>query len=154
MNRILFCAAMLIFLSGCQATQTEVSINTNTTEPKNSSLAEKSTEDNEAPNTEKTVKEFSLDVAQWSYSPERIEVNEGDTVIITAQSLDVPHSFTLPDFNDESRDNGTGGISVLLQKGQKEVITFVADKKGEFTYGCDVVCGSGHTTMKGVVVVR
>lgn len=101
-----------------------------------------------------TLKEFTVEVGQWYYSPDVLEVNEGDTVVITAKSVDVPHSFTLPDFNDESRDNGTGGISVLLQPGQEEVITFVADKKGEFVYGCDVVCGKGHTTMVGKLIVK
>jgi cytochrome c oxidase subunit 2 len=101
-----------------------------------------------------SIREFTVEVGQWYYSPDLLEVSEGDTVVITAKSVDVPHSFTLPDFNDESRDNGTGGISVLLQPGQEEVITFVADKKGEFIFGCDVVCGAGHTTMMGKLIVK
>lgn len=98
------------------------------------------------------VKTFDITVRQWEYEPNIIEVDEGDTVVIRATSEDVPHSFTLPDFSPQ--DDPGAGFNVLLNPGKTETTTFVADKKGEFMFGCDVVCGSGHTTMTGVVIAR
>lgn len=144
----------VLFFVGCQSVQTEKMTETKISEPEQSASVEEVVQSEVVENNSRAIQEFSVEVGQWYYSPNVIEVNEGDIVVITAKSVDVPHSFTLPDFNDESRDNGTGGISVLLQPGQDEVITFVADKKGEFVYGCDVVCGRGHTTMMGKLIVK
>lgn len=153
--------ASIALFTGCTQAKTEIS---NNSSDKSSEQATKTTsteadiknsalEEDISQFESSSTKEFTVEVSQWRYSPNVIEVHEGDTVIIHALSKDVPHSLTLPEFFDEGRENGTGGINVLLMPGEEEVITFIADKKGEFRFGCDVVCGSGHTSMHGTLKV-
>ena len=90
------------------------------------------------------TKEFNITAKQFEFSPSTITVNKGDTVIVNITSQDVQHGFALPDF----------GVNETVDAGQTTRIEFVADKSGEFTFFCSVFCGSGHSTMKGKLVVN
>jgi cytochrome c oxidase subunit 2 len=90
------------------------------------------------------VKEFSMTAKQWSFDPEVITVKQGDKVKLKINSVDVTHGFALPDFN----------VKVDLVPNKEEMVEFVADKKGEFTFFCSVMCGDGHRDMKGKLVVE
>ena len=107
---------------------------------------------------------WTLDrVEGWNYwwrKPRRftdMAVNKGDTVLITLESADVQHAFTIPAI-------GIGHIEV--DPGHKKTISFVADKAGSFPFLCATVCsctGSGfactlvkklgHEGMTGVLTV-
>ncbi|HIH39870.1 TPA: cytochrome C oxidase subunit II [Candidatus Woesearchaeota archaeon] len=91
-----------------------------------------------------SVKEFTMTAKNWEFEPSTITVNQGDAVKLTVKSVDVEHSFALPDYS----------INVNLQPGVEETIEFVADKKGEFTFKCSVYCGAGHREMKGTLIVK
>ncbi len=71
-----------------------------------------------------------------------LEVNMGDTVAIHVENLDSTenHDFVIPDLNVHSK---------ALGYFQADTVTFVADKKGEFTY-----TSSTHPEMKGQIVVQ
>lgn len=106
---------------------------------------------NEVPVPESSVqehianaKEFNVVAKNWKFDPETINVNEGDSVLLHIQSIDVEHGFALPDFN----------VDVKLHPGETIDVEFTADKKGEFTFYCDVFCGEGHNHMKGKLVVK
>lgn len=90
------------------------------------------------------IKEFDMTAKQWDFIPGTITVNEGDTVLLHVTSIDVAHGFALTEF----------GVSERLEPGQTVDIEFVADKKGTFTFFCNVVCGSGHSTMNGQLIVK
>ena len=90
------------------------------------------------------IKEFTVRAFQYNFEPNTIEVNKGDKVIIRAFSSDVPHGFTLADFN----------VNLKLDSPEKKTVEFIADKAGTFTFGCTVPCGAGHTTMKGTFIVK
>lgn len=96
--------------------------------------------------------EIQMVAKQWTYEPLEIVVNEGDNVVILVESVDVPHSFTLPDFGTD--EFGNPGINRFLAPNTTERIEFIADKKGEFVFGCDVVCGVGHADMLGKLIVQ
>ena len=93
---------------------------------------------------ESTVKEFKMTAKKWEFVPDTITVNEGDTVKLEIESIDVTHGFGLSAF----------GINENLKSGETVEVEFVADKKGEFTFICSVFCGSGHGAMKGTLVVE
>lgn len=93
--------------------------------------------------TSKNVKEIKLEAYQHGYSPSRIFVKKGDTVIIYATSRDVPHGVHIKEY----------AINVVV-RGKTKIIKFVAKKAGEFDIRCSVYCGSGHTNMKGKLVVE
>ncbi len=90
------------------------------------------------------VKEFKMTAKQFSFEPSTIEVNKGDKVRLIVTSTDVPHGITIPEY----------GINERLDPGKPVTIEFTADKQGTFTTFCSVFCGSGHSGMKGKIIVK
>jgi hypothetical protein len=104
-----------------------------------------------------TVKEFRVEAFQFDYtvtptggSPtgDQIVVSQGDQVrlILTA--------------NDNGTGNGHGFSmspfvsSRTLRAGQETVVEFTASESGTFTFICTVVCGGGHSGMRGTMTVQ
>lgn len=94
--------------------------------------------------TTNPVKEFTMTAKQWTFDPAVIAVKLGDKVRIKVKSIDVTHGFALPDFN----------VKVDLVPNKEETVEFIADKKGEFTFFCSIMCGAGHRDMQGKLVVE
>jgi heme/copper-type cytochrome/quinol oxidase subunit 2 len=90
-----------------------------------------------------TTHEIALDATQFQYTPARVQVNQGDLVIITLTASDVVHGFYLDGYGLERR----------VEPGVSQQITFTADKAGKFRYRCSVNCGSLHPFMIGELVV-
>ena len=90
------------------------------------------------------VKEFKMTAKQFAFEPATIEINKGDKVRLIVTSLDVPHGISIPEY----------GINERLDPGKEVKIEFTADKEGTFTAFCSVFCGSGHSNMKGKIVVK
>ena len=90
------------------------------------------------------LKEFKITSNQFQFEPSTIEVNKGDKVRLIVTSIDVPHGIAIPEY----------GINERLDPGKSVAIEFTADKQGTFTAFCSVFCGSGHSNMKGRIVVR
>ncbi|MBI5159386.1 cupredoxin domain-containing protein [Candidatus Micrarchaeota archaeon] len=84
------------------------------------------------------AKEFAVKAFRFGYAPDEIKVNKGDRVKITIENTDTMHGIRIPDL----------GIR------ENETIDFVAEKQGEFTWYCNVMCGPGHMEMKGKLVVE
>ena len=93
---------------------------------------------------ETNVKEFDVVASQWKFSPNTIEVNEGDSVVLNVRSVDVAHGIAIPGF----------GINEYLSPGQTVRMEFIADRKGTFTFSCSVSCGVGHSGMVGKLIVK
>ena len=81
---------------------------------------------------------------RWEFTPSSITVNKGDTVKLTITSEDVTHGFNLPEF----------GVNAQLQPGKTIAVEFVADKTGTFSFFCSVFCGTGHSGMRGTLIVK
>jgi len=94
--------------------------------------------------TTSAIKEFTMTAKKWDFTPSIITVNEGDTVKLTIESIDVSHGFAITAF----------GVSEILSPGNIVEIEFVANQKGTFSFFCTVPCGSGHSTMKGTLIVE
>ena len=90
------------------------------------------------------VKEFKMTAKQFAFEPSTIEVNKGDRVRLIVTSIDVPHGIAIPEY----------GINERLDPGQPKTIEFTAEKEGTFTTFCSVFCGSGHSNMKGKIIVK
>lgn len=89
-------------------------------------------------------KTFNVEAYQFGFEPGTIEVNKGDTVHLNLTSRDVEHVFYLPEYE----------ISLKVDAGETESVTFVADQAGTFEFRCNVYCGSGHSTMTGTLIVK
>lgn len=90
------------------------------------------------------IVELSVEAVQWEFIPADITVQKGQTVHLTLESTDVPHSFALSEY----------GINEVLLPDQPVTIEFVADQEGVFTSFCAVPCGAGHSAMKGTFTVE
>ncbi len=91
-----------------------------------------------------SVKEFTIIAKNFAFEPSTITVQEGDTVILHVTSMEGTHGYAIRDYN----------IDLFVEQGKTETVEFIADKKGTFTTRCSVPCGSGHSDMKGVLVVE
>ncbi|HJQ27342.1 MAG TPA: cupredoxin domain-containing protein [Blastocatellia bacterium] len=80
---------------------------------------------------------------KFAFTPGEITVKKGEPVALEITSADVTHGFSLPDFN----------VRVEIKPGQMRMVRFTPDKAGQFTFACDVFCGSGHEEMSGTLTV-
>ncbi len=109
--------------------------------------------------------EITLKAKKFGYSPSRIVVNKGDTIVLKPTSVDVTHGFLLDGYPVEFMIKQQG-IAYLkytweddngkLQTDWDKVseIEFVADKSGKFTFRCNQTCGNLHPFMTGELIVR
>ncbi len=82
------------------------------------------------------------------FTPDRIEVNEGDTVNLHVtnieQSDDQTHGFAVDMY----------GVNLSLEPGKEENVTFKADAPGTFPYYCTEFCSALHLEMTGYLLVK
>lgn len=90
-----------------------------------------------------TTHEIAIDAAEFAYTPGRVEVQQGDRVIITLTASDVVHGFALDGYD----------IDVRVIPGISERIEFTTDQAGKFRFRCSISCGSLHPFMIGELVV-
>ncbi|OGZ96009.1 MAG: hypothetical protein A2847_00075 [Candidatus Sungbacteria bacterium RIFCSPHIGHO2_01_FULL_50_25] len=71
---------------------------------------------------------------EWRFMPEAIEVERGDTLVVTA-------------VNEDSYDHGIGidafGISQKMPANSTIRFEFVVTQEGDFPFYCSVPCGEG-----------
>jgi|WetSurMetagenome_2_1015567.scaffolds.fasta_scaffold356181_2 cytochrome c oxidase subunit II len=90
------------------------------------------------------VKEVTVIAERFKFTPDRIEVNRGDTVRITIRSADGSHGFAIKRLK----------VDTFVPKGGQPVtVEFVAGQEGSFPITCSEYCGRGHSQMKGVLDV-
>ena len=82
---------------------------------------------------------------KYAFQPPVVQIRQGETVTPVVTSADVPHGFEAPDF----------GVREPAQPKQPAaVIPFTATRKGEFPMQFGVICGPGHDSMVGKIVVQ
>ena len=92
--------------------------------------------------------EIWMSVIRSHFTPERIEVNEGDHVVWHFTNLertrDATHGFGLSGYN----------INLSLEPGETQTIEFDAKLSGTFTYYCTEFCSALHLEMLGYFLVK
>jgi hypothetical protein len=106
----------------------------------------------------------SLEAKKYGYSPSRIIVNEGDTVVLKPTSLDVTHGFLLDGYPVEFKTRKE--VTLLKYAWEDEngktqadwdrvtEVEFPADKPGKFVFRCNQTCGNLHPFMTGELIVK
>jgi cytochrome c oxidase subunit 2 len=89
------------------------------------------------------TKIIKMTAEKYKFTPETINVNLGDRVVLEITSTDTEHGFGLSAFD----------IDQDLPKGKTVTIEFTAEKQGEFTFKCTSFCGWGHFGMNGKLIV-
>jgi cytochrome c oxidase subunit 2 len=96
------------------------------------------------------TREFVIDARRFAYSPNRLRVNLGDTVILRLRPQDVSHGLYLDGYGLNTRAMpAVPGIA-----GGEGVLEFVADTPGQFRFRCSVTCGPLHPFMIGELNVE
>ena len=89
-----------------------------------------------------------MSVIRSHFTPDNIEVNEGDEVTLhltsMEQALDQTHGFAIDMYN----------VNVSMEPGKYEEITFVADRAGVFPFYCTEFCSALHLEMMGYLLVK
>lgn len=92
--------------------------------------------------------EIWMTVVRSHYTPERIEVKQGDHVIWHLTNIertrDATHGFALSGYN----------INLSLEPGESETIEFDADQAGTYTFFCTEFCSALHLEMVGYFLVE
>lgn len=96
------------------------------------------------------TREFVIEARTFEYSPSRIEVNLGDTVILRLRPKDVTHGLYLDGYGLKT----SAAPTVPGVPGGEGVLKFVADKPGKFRFRCSLTCGNLHPFMIGELNVR
>src|SRR5687767_10960422 len=97
-----------------------------------------------APQAADSTRTIDVTLSRYTFSPERIEVVLGEPVRLNVVSADGTHGFRVKEL----------GLNVRIPPGGKTVTVELTPKKaGVFTITCSEYCGSGHTRMKGSLVV-
>ncbi len=82
------------------------------------------------------------------FTPDLIEVNEGDHVTIhltnVERARDTTHGFALAGY----------GVNLSLEPGECETVEFVADRTGVFPWYCSEFCSALHLEMMGYLLVK
>jgi cytochrome c oxidase subunit 2 len=89
-------------------------------------------------------KEFDVTAKRYAFEPAKIEVTQGDTVVITVKSADSAHGLEIKKFKINE---------FVPMDGEPVTIEFVASQAGTFEITCSEYCGNGHKRMKGTLVV-
>lgn len=97
--------------------------------------------------SEPVAREFIIDAKiseQGGFQPRIIEVKKGEVVRLVIRTLDVPHGLAILKYDMNFYP---------VVPGKPLIITFVADKPGEFEIVCTVYCSPRHYEMHGTLRV-
>lgn len=90
------------------------------------------------------VTRVQMEVSEWYFDPNDLEVELGDRVEIELSSVKGDHYFILPDFE----------IQRQVRAGETASVSFVADRKGTFRFGSCEWDGAALQVMKGRISVE
>ena len=90
-----------------------------------------------------TPRVIPITASKFKYEPSEIALKLGEKVIFRLTTLDVVMGFSVPDF----------GVRGTVVPGQTTDVAMTPTKTGDFTFLCDVFCGSGHENMDGTLHV-
>ena len=91
-----------------------------------------------------TRREFTVTARDYSFSPNRVEVQQDDLIKLTVQSADNAYGFTIDDYR----------VSKRVPAGGSTVVEFRADRAGTFAFYSNLSNDTRHSKMSGQLIVR
>lgn len=91
-----------------------------------------------------TERPFLIAAKRYAFTPNRLEVVQGDLVRIELRTEDIAHSFTIDEYRVSKRVGPEHPVS----------FEFRADRAGTFRYYCALRTEDGCREMHGEVVVK
>ena len=90
------------------------------------------------------IRTIDVVASRFQFEPSIISVARGDRIRLRLRSADRDHRFAIKAFR----------VKTLIPKtGETVTVEFVADRAGTFEFTCAEYCGTGHSGMKGRLVV-
>jgi cytochrome c oxidase subunit 2 len=86
---------------------------------------------------------IAITARKFTYEPAEISLKLNEPVLFRLSSADIVMGFSVPDFQ----------VRATIIPGQIVDVPMTPTKPGEFTFLCDVFCGSGHENMEGTLRV-
>lgn len=133
----LMALAAMLALSACGSNNDEGSSSPSASAPASSSASEPTSS---APAAGGQTIEVTVTATNFAFDPQEIKAKVGDTLKITLKNESGNHGV-------ESKDLGFN-----LKNG--ETAEVVLDKAGTFEYNCSIMCGTGHDSMTGEIIVE
>lgn len=90
------------------------------------------------------IKQGTIEIVNFKFTPDAFQVNEGDTITITIKSTQGVHNFVIEELGVRSK---------TLKEGESEEITFVPSKKGAFKF-FDSLGQHRAMGLEGTIVVN
>jgi len=98
---------------------------------------------------------------KYEFSPGEIRVKRGEKVRLKIHSVDEDHGMKLSVYPEGNKDKSTSGLILAnprdngrVDKGNDQILEFVAHRAGTYEFKCAVVCGLHHGRMKGKLIVE
>jgi len=91
-----------------------------------------------------TRREFTVTARDYSFSPNRVEVQQDDLIKLTVQSADNAYGFTIDDYR----------VAKRVPAGGSTIVEFRADRAGTFAFYSNLSNDSRHSKMSGQLIVR
>ena len=91
-----------------------------------------------------TRRVVEITAKRFGFTPDRITLKKGETVILRLHSEDVTHGFFVRALK----------VDEDIPAGQTKDITVKPNTVGSFTTICDHFCGTSHAGMKMTIVVE
>ena len=88
-------------------------------------------------------REIPMLARKFTYEPAEVTLKLNEPVVFRLTTADVVMGFSVPDFK----------VRGTIIPGQTTEVAMTPNKLGEFTFLCDVFCGSGHEDMEGTMRV-
>jgi polyferredoxin len=114
--------------------------------------------------TPSRTRHISIEARKYGYTPARILVNKGDTVVLKLSSRDVSHGYLLDGYPlDLIVRKGVvfrrlphleGEGNPLTEWHRVSSVRFVANRVGKYIFRCTQTCGNLHPFMTGELIVR
>lgn len=134
LTSLILASAVALALAGCGNSQSDQG------SAASNNAASTATADAAAAQSADGVKEIKLSATNFEFDQKEIHVKKGDKIKLTLTNTEGMHGVAIPDFNVDLKGDGSA--------------EFTADKAGEFTFNCSVMCGAGHDTMTGKLIVE
>jgi cytochrome c oxidase subunit 2 len=107
------------------------------------------------------TKVIEVSAKKYEFTPADIHVKKGTTVELKVHSVDETHGIKLAITPEGSKDGSTPGLlfdkpedNGKVEKGQDQILKFVAQQAGTYDFKCAKVCGMHHGSMKGKLIVE
>ena len=111
--------------------------------------------------TSEGVQVIEVTAKKYEFNPSPIRVKRGTKVQLKITATDHAHGFRITPFADGVEAKSSPGLvfssfpdCVKIEKGQIEIVEFVAQTPGTYPFKCCVHCGWSHRSMKGELIVE